>query len=74
MLLDPEIEVPNTIGNIIMTIPKHLIVAKLRERGKPERADFVDRTLPDEIDPDRHGGLLATLNIKVDEFASGASS
>lgn len=57
-----------------MTIPKHLIVAKLRDRGQPERADFVDRTLPDDIDPDRHGGLLATLNIKADEFASGASS
>lgn len=57
-----------------MTISKHLIVAKLRDRGQPERADFVDRQLPDEIDPDKHSGILATLNIKLDEFATGASS
>lgn len=57
-----------------MTIPKHLIVAKLRERGKPERADFVDRQLPAEVDPERHSGLLATLGIRLDEFTSDASS
>ena len=57
-----------------MTIPKHLIVAMLRERGKPERAEFVDRQLPAEVDPELHSGLLATLGIKLDELTSGASS
>lgn len=57
-----------------MTIPKHLIVAMLRERGKPERAEFVDRQLPAEVDPELHSGLLATLGIKLDELTSDASS
>ncbi len=57
-----------------MTIPKHLIVAMLRERGKPERADFVDRQLPADVDPELHSGLLVTLGIKLDELTSGASS
>ena len=57
-----------------MTIPNHLIVAKLRDRGQPERADFVDRQLPDEVDPGRHSGILATLDIKLDDFAAGGSS
>ncbi len=57
-----------------MTIPKHLIVAMLRERGKPERAEFVDRQLPADVDPELHSGLLVTLGIKLDELTSGASS
>jgi hypothetical protein len=48
-----------------MNIPKHVIVALLRERNLNARADFVERELPDEIDPTRHGGLLATLNLTV---------
>ncbi len=56
-----------------MTIPKHQIVAILRDRGRPERADFVDRQLPDDIDPDLHSGLLATLGITPDQFASGVT-
>ena len=51
-----------------MTIPKHIIVAALRERGLNARADFVDKDLPDEIDPVKHGGLLATLNLRVEDL------
>ena len=57
-----------------MAIPKHLIVTMLRERGKPERAEFVDRQLPAEVDPERHSGLLATLGISLDEFAPDTAS
>jgi hypothetical protein len=49
----------------MMSIPKHVIVARLRERNQNARADFVERELPDEIDPTRHTGLLATLNLTV---------
>jgi len=51
-----------------MTIPKHVIVAALRERGLNARADFVAKDLPDEIDPVKHGGLLATLNLRVEDL------
>jgi hypothetical protein len=52
----------------IMNIPKQLIIDRLRERKLDARADWVDRTLPDEVDPYEHSGLLATLNIKVEDL------
>jgi hypothetical protein len=57
-----------------MIIQKSVIIATLRERGLPERADFVDRQLPDEVDPAKHGGLLATLHLDLDDLAAGISS
>ena len=51
-----------------MNIPKNVIVARLRERGLDARADWVDRTLPDEVDPYQHSGLLKTLNLSVEDL------
>jgi hypothetical protein len=51
-----------------MTIPKHVIVATLRERSKNARADWVDRELPDDVDPYLHSGLLATLDLTVEDL------
>jgi hypothetical protein len=39
-----------------MTTSKAVVIAVLRERGPHGRAGFVDRKLPDRIDPSRHGG------------------
>jgi hypothetical protein len=55
-----------------MTIPKELIVAELRRRGQHMRAEFVDRQLPDEVDPNKHGGLLATLNVDLAELVAAS--
>ncbi|MGK5682234.1 hypothetical protein [Actinoplanes sp. URMC 104] len=52
-----------------MTIAKAAVVAVLHERGQHARADFVDRNLPDRIDPARHGGLLATLRLNASDLA-----
>jgi len=52
-----------------MIVAKAVIVAVLRQRGLHARADFVDRELPDQIDSDRHGGLLATLHLDPAELA-----
>ncbi|WP_433790777.1 hypothetical protein [Actinoplanes sp. CA-252034] len=46
-----------------MIIAKTAVLAALRERGQHSRAAFVDRELPDRIDLDRHGGLLAMLRL-----------
>ncbi len=46
-----------------MIIAKATVLAALRERGQHDRADFVDRELPDRIDLNRHGGLLAMLRL-----------
>lgn len=46
-----------------MNIPKTVIIAVPREPGQNDRADVVDRELPDFIKTSRHGGLLATLHV-----------
>ena len=46
-----------------MTVPKHVIVAKLRERGKDTRADWVERNLPDDVDVYNNRSLLQTLDL-----------
>ncbi|GAA2642198.1 hypothetical protein [Paractinoplanes durhamensis] len=53
-----------------MIISKALILAELRNRGQNHRADFVDRQLPDEVDTNKHGGLLATLQLDLEKLAS----
>ena len=52
-----------------MTISKAVVLAALRERGQHARAEFVDRELPDNIDPQQHGGLLAMLHLDLTELA-----
>ena len=56
-----------------MTVSKAVVITVLRERGQHARADFVDRELPDRIDPSRHGGLLATLHLDLTELARAES-
>jgi hypothetical protein len=58
----------------IMIILKSAVLAVLRERGQHARADFVDRELPDRIDPARHGGLLVTLHLDYDKLATADSA
>jgi hypothetical protein len=57
-----------------MIIAKRHIVAELRRRGLDHRADFVEKQLPDEVDSQRHGGLLATLKIDLNDFATADES
>lgn len=52
-----------------MTISKAVVIAVLRERGQHQRADFVDRELPEHIDSLQHGGLLAMLHLDLAELA-----
>ncbi|SCF04541.1 hypothetical protein GA0070216_104199 [Micromonospora matsumotoense] len=46
-----------------MRIARNRIVDALRERGQPARAAWVERELPEWVDPDKHSGLLATLRL-----------
>jgi hypothetical protein len=48
-----------------MIIARAVVVTALRERGEHDRADFVDRELPERINPARHVGLLAMLHLDV---------
>jgi hypothetical protein len=57
-----------------MTMAKAVVVAVLRERGQHDRADFVDRELPDRIRPCRHVGLLALLQLDPAALGERAGS
>ena len=57
-----------------MIISKQDIIAELRRRGESQRADFVDRQLPAEVDTTRHGGLLATLRLDSDWLTAASQS
>ena len=52
-----------------MLIEKEKILAILRSRGQDTRAEWVDKELQDEVDTDRHGGLLATLRLTPEDLA-----
>jgi hypothetical protein len=56
-----------------MIIEKEVVIAVLRKRGLDARADFVDRELPENIDSDKHGGLLAMLHLDLADLADAAS-
>jgi hypothetical protein len=51
-----------------VTIPRDLIVAKLRERDQNARADWVERDLPEQVDPHLHASLLSMLKLNVQEL------
>lgn len=46
-----------------MHVAKADIIELLRSRGLSERADWVDRQLPDLVDTYENGALLRMLNI-----------
>jgi len=46
-------------------VRKSLVLEALRHRALDARADWVDRTMPDDIDVQRNAGLLDTLGIDV---------
>ncbi|GIF63835.1 hypothetical protein Ais01nite_18700 [Asanoa ishikariensis] len=48
-----------------MQIHKRDIIDALRARGQDDRADWVDRTLPDIVDSRRNDGLLKLLNLDL---------
>ncbi|MEU5786297.1 hypothetical protein ABZ754_01030 [Micromonospora purpureochromogenes] len=56
-----------------MRIARHRIVTVLRERGQPFRAEWVERELPERVDPAKHVGLLATLRLDPADLADAPS-
>ncbi|MEK8108334.1 hypothetical protein NKG94_31750 [Micromonospora sp. M12] len=56
-----------------MKIARDRIVTALRDRGQQARADFVERELPELLDPAKHSGLLATLNLNPADLVDASS-
>lgn len=57
-----------------MIISRTAVVAALRERGQQDRADFVEKELPEQVDSTRHSGLLAMLRLDPAELAASESA
>ncbi|MET8360501.1 hypothetical protein [Micromonospora sp. NPDC005171] len=57
-----------------MRIARDRIVAALRDRGQLARAAWVERELPEQVDPAKHSGLLATLNLNPADLVDAPTS
>jgi len=53
---------------------KQKLIDILRSRGQAERADWVQRDLPDEFETGRHKGLLDMLGITPDDLLERSDS
>ncbi|MEO3774028.1 hypothetical protein [Micromonospora sp. B9E7] len=56
-----------------MRIARDRIIAALRDRGQQARADWVERELPERVDPAKHAGLLATLHLDPADLVDSSS-
>lgn len=57
-----------------MMISKTKIIEALVDRGEHLRAGWVDRELPESVDTNQHGGLLALLHLDPARLDSGPPS
>jgi len=53
-----------------MQLDKDQIIQFLKERGDHQQAAEAEQQLPDQVDTDRHGGLLAQHGIAVEDLIS----
>ncbi len=53
-----------------MTIPKEQILDLLRQRGQHDQVPQADGQLPDQVDPEAHGGLLSQFGLDPMELLS----
>jgi hypothetical protein len=56
-----------------MEIDKSRIVEALRSRGLHDRADWVDRELPDSVDSNKNASLLVTLDLNLADLVDKPS-
>lgn len=53
-----------------MEIPKDQILQLLRSRGEDQKAQKADGQLPDNVDTEKHAGLLQQLGIDPQDLLS----
>jgi hypothetical protein len=54
-----------------MEIPKDKIIDLIRDRAGGDKAGQADRELPDQVDPEQHGDLLAKFGVDPKELLGG---
>jgi hypothetical protein len=55
-------------------IPKDAILQLLRSRGDHDQAGQAESELPDQVDTDNDGGLLAEFGINPSDLVGGLGS
>jgi hypothetical protein len=53
-----------------MQIPKEQILDLLRQQGKDDQVGQADQELPQQVDPQEHGGLLQKFGLDPAEVLS----
>jgi hypothetical protein len=53
-----------------MEIPKDKILDMLHQQGKSDQADQANQELPDNVDPERHAGLLEKFGLSPQDVLS----
>jgi hypothetical protein len=51
-----------------MEIPKDKILELLRQRGDDDKAQQADQQLPDQVDTEKHRGILDQLGIDPEDL------
>ena len=51
-----------------MTIPKDEIMKLIKSRGDQGQADQAQQELPDQVDPEQHGGMLQKFGLDPQEL------
>jgi hypothetical protein len=53
-----------------MEIPKDKILDLIREHGKADQVEQAEQELPDQVDPERHSGLLQKFGLEPQDVVS----
>jgi hypothetical protein len=53
-----------------MQIPKEQILDLLRQQGKDDQVGEADQQLPDQVDTDKHAGLLEKFGLNPADLLS----
>lgn len=53
-----------------MQLDKTQVLEFLKERGDPAQAEQAEPHLPDQVDTEQHGGLLAQHGVSAEELIS----
>jgi hypothetical protein len=53
-----------------MEIPKDKILDLLREQGKDDQVGQAEQELPDQVDPEKHSGLLQKFGLEPQDLLS----
>jgi hypothetical protein len=51
-------------------IPKDKILELIREKGKSDQVQQAEQELPDQVDPERHSGLLQKFGLEPQDVIS----